>query len=241
MKKKKTTTITLGTLEKCSDDIDSVLDEALDNLFSGKKLSRDELLELNCKLSLLQDTIVDLSCIVDDINVGETKSFDGSKKLFRIATICNIILLLSGAALPAFAIEYLQYRLYARARKEAADILVYIGEIGKRGKDQVSRLLNYLDVTNIRIKKSFDVQEELEQDESRNQKFDMALDSVNALLKGYEMEESDEEVRTMVMQILKDGNAEGNTIDELAASMRDKLSKNKGGVSLKIRRGENGK
>lgn len=241
MKKKNATTITLGTLEKCSDDIDSVLDEALDNLFSGKKLSRDELLELNCKLSLLQDTIVDLSCIVDDINVGETKSFDGSKKLFRIATICNIILLLSGATIPALAIEYLQYRLYSRARKEAADILVYIGEIGKRGKDQVSRLLNYLDVTNVRIKKCFDVQEELEQDESRNQKFDMALDSVNNLLKGYEIEDIDEEVRTMVIQILKDGNAEGNTIDELATSMREKLNKDKGGIPLKIRRGENGK
>lgn len=241
MKKKNTTTITLGTLEKCSDDIDSVLDEALDNLFSGKKLSKDELLELNCKLSLVQDTIVDLSYIVEDINIGETKSFDGSKKLFRIATICNIILMLSGAAVPALAIEYLQYRLYSRAKQEVADILVYIGEIGKRGKTQVSRLLNYVDVTNIRIKKSFDVQEELEQDESRNQKFDMALDSVNALLKGYEIEDNDEEVRAMVMQILKDGNVEGNTIDELAANMRDKINKNKGGVSLKIRRGENGK
>lgn len=241
MKKENTTTITLGTLEKCSDDIDSVLDEALDNLFSGKKLSKDELLELNCKLSLLQDAIVDLSYIVEDINIGETKSFDGSKKLFRIATICNIILMLSGAAVPALAIEYLQYRLYSRAKKEVADILVYIGEIGKRGKTQVSRLLNYIDVTNIRIKKSFDVQEELEQDESRNQKFDMALDSVNALLKGYEIEDNDEEVRAMVMQILKDGNVEGNTIDELAANMRDKINKNKGGVSLKIRRGENGK
>lgn len=241
MKKKNTTTITLGTLEKCSDDIDSVLDEALDNLFSGKKLSKDELLELNCRLSLLQDTIVDLSYIVEDINIGETKSFDGSKKLFRIATICNIILMLSGAAVPALVIEYLQYRLYSRARKEVTDILVYIGEIGKRGKTQVSRLLNYIDVTNIRIKKSFDVQEELEQDESRNQKFDMALDSVNALLKGYEIEDNDEEVRAMVMQILKDGNVEGNTIDELAVNMRDKINKNKGGVSLKIRRGKNGK
>lgn len=241
MKKKNTTTITLGTLEKCSDDIDSVLDEALDNLFSGKKLSKDELLELNCRLSLLQDTIVDLSYIVEDINIGETKSFDGSKKLFRIATICNIILMLSGAAVPALVIEYLQYRLYSRARKEVTDILVYIGEIGKRGKTQVSRLLNYIDVTNIRIKKSFDVQEELEQDESRNQKFDMALDSVNALLKGYEIEDNDEEVRAMVMQILKDGNVEGNTIDELAANMRDKINKNKGGFSLKIRRGKNGK
>ena len=151
---------------------------------------------------------------------------------FKIGIVLNIILFLLGSPFFAIFLELIEYRLLIGADYAHQETNDYILAISNRGTKLVRRIENYQNTINIKIKKSLEVKEELDQDEEKNAKFDAALTLTDYLLRGYELEGVDPEILDLVKEILIEGGAEGETLGELIISMRAKLKSLEGGKTL---------
>ena len=85
----------------------------------------------------------------------------------------------------------------------------------------------------IKIKKKLEIKEELDADEELNSKFDAALTVMGYLLRGYEVDEIDSELENLIKEILIEGGADGETLEELVNNMRVKIDSLNGGNALK--------
>ena len=78
-----------------------------------------------------------------------------------------------------------------------------------------------------------EIKEELDADEELNSKFDAALTVMGYLLRGYEVDEIDSELENLIKEILIEGGADGETLEELVNNMRVKIDSLNGGNALK--------
>ena len=81
--------------------------------------------------------------------------------------------------------------------------------------------------------KKLEIKEELDADEELNSKFDAALTVMGYLLRGHEVDEIDSELENLIKEILIEGGADGETLEELVNNMRVKIDSLNGGNVLK--------
>ena len=227
MENKSKKVMTLIPLEEHLTSIENTLNEISDSLYGGKNLGKDDLLELNSKLSGEEEHLADIADAVDSVLKNEKNIF-----LSRLAIFCNIVLIITGNYILPILLTIIQHYLYENIKKESDDVIEYLVEIADRGASVGERILHYEETTSIKIKKKLQVNDELSNDEEKNAKFDFALGIVNYLLRGYDIDEIDDELVPLVKAILKDGGAEGETIEELTASMQSKIESQKGGKTF---------
>lgn len=210
-------------------EIDENLDVALDELFSGKRHSKEELLKINCFLNFIQSNIVYLADLVEACLKREKRSLFVSKMLFLLGMVCTVILFCTGGYLFAILVSLIQYKVLKKSESSSNFVFNYLYRVGTKGQEEANRLSNYMDVLNTRIKKSMDVKKVLDEDEVKNKRFDIALEIVSYIINGYEIDEADDEIISMVKCILKDGGAKGESLSELTSSIRNVVMKANGG------------
>ena len=74
--------------------------------------------------------------------------------------------------------------------------------------------------------------EELSDTDKKIANFSIAESTVQSLLQGNPVGKLDENVAALVKEMFKDGGAEGETIEELTASMQNKIESQKGGKAF---------
>lgn len=222
----------LRFLDQSCNEVETEIDKISDDLYVGKTFTKEELLNKNYQLNSAYEAITEIVATMDYIFDREKNNTIFSKMTFNFASIINILLFILGNPILAIILEYLQFKLYKSSKYHAYETLNYLTSVSEKGLNLINRVSNYQDTINAKIKKNLEVKEELDKDEEKNAKFDAALSLTNYLLQGYELEEADEEIIAMVKEILKDGGAEGNSIEELISNMRNKLESLEGGKVL---------
>lgn len=223
---------TLQLLSDNCDKLDNALNRISNELYTGKTLSREELLSLNCNISDIMDIIKDVAGVIDFILNREKHVIKSFKIGLKVALVANIILFALGNPLLAVILAFLQYELYKMTEEEHNETMDYLVIIADKGINLVNRADNYQETINVKIKKKFEIKEELDADEELNQKFDAALAVTDYLLRGYEIEDIDEVLENIIKQILIQGGAEGETLEELVNDMRGKIASLEGGKTL---------
>lgn len=222
----------LHILDRSCDEIEKEIDSVSKNLYAGKTFTKEELLSMNCKLNDTCEGINEVADTVEYMSKTGNQTYKTFKLGFKIGTVLNIILFLLGSPFFAIFLELIEYRLLISADYAHQETNDYILAISSRGTKLVRRIENYQNTINIKIKKSLEVKDELDQDEEKNAKFDAALTLTDYLLRGYELEGGDPEILDLVKEILIEGGAEGETLGELIISMRAKLKSLEGGKTL---------
>ena len=187
---------------------------------------------MNCKLNDTCEGINGVADTVEYMSKTGNQTYKIFKLGFKIGTVLNIILFLLGSPFFAIFLELIEYRLLIGADYAHQETNDYVLAISSRGTKLVRRIENYQNTINIKIKKSLEVKEQLDQDEEKNAKFDAALTLTGYLLRGHELEGGNPELLDLVKEILIEGGAEGETLGELIISMRAKLKSLEGGKTL---------
>ena len=224
---------TLNFLYKNCSKIEEKLDSASDELYTGKTLSREELLSLNCDISSIIVIINKTANVIDFIFNREKSIFKKFKMGIKVALVANVMLFVSGSPLLAIILTILQYKLYKMIEEEHDETIDYLALISDKGINLSNRAENYEETIDIKIKKKLEIKEELDADEELNSKFDAALTVLGYLLRGYEVDEIDSELENLIKEILIEGGADGETLEELVNNMRVKIDSLNGGNALK--------
>lgn len=215
------------------DKIENTLNEISNELYTGKMHSREELLSLNCSISSIMEIITDVAGVIDFVLNREKHVFKSLKVGLKVALAANVVLFILGNPILALVLGYLQYKLYEIVVEDYNEAVDYLAAIADKGNNLVNRADNYQETINVKIKKKFEIKDELDADEELNIKFDTALAITDYLLRGYEIADHDEVLEKIIMQILIQGGAEGKTLDELVNDMRGKIASLEGGKTLK--------
>ena len=224
---------TLNFLYKNCSKIEEKLDSFSDELYTGKTLSREELLSLNCDISSIIVIINKIANVIDFIFNTEKSIFKKFKIGVKVALVANVMLFVSGSPLLAIILTILQYTLYKMIEEEHDETIDYLALISDKGINLSNRAENYEETIDIKIKKKLEIKEELDADEELNSKFDAALTVLGYLLRGYEVDEIDSELENLIKEILIEGGADGETLEELVNNMRVKIDSLNGGNALK--------
>ena len=218
--------------DNCS-KIEEKLNSVSDELYTGKTFSREELLSLNCDISSIIDIINDIANVIDFIFNREKSIFKKFKIGVKVALVANVMLFVSGSPLLAIILTILQYTLYKMIEEEHDETIDYLALISDKGINLNNRAENYEETIDIKIKKKLEIKEELDADEELKSKFDAALTVMGYLLRGYEVDEIDSELENLIKEILIEGGADGETLEELVNNMRVKIDSLNGGNALK--------
>lgn len=218
--------------DNCS-KIEEKLNLVGDELYTGKTFSREELLSLNCDINSIIDIINDIANVTDFIVNREKSIFKKLKIGVKVALIANVMLFVSGSPFLAIILTILQYKLYKAIEEEHDETIDYLAVISEKGINLSNRAENYEETIDIKIKKKLEIKEELDADEELNFKFDTALTVLGYLLRGYEVDEIDSELENIIKEILIDGGAYGETLEELVNNTRVKIDSLNGGTALK--------
>ena len=218
--------------DNCS-KIEEKLNSVSDELYTGKTFSREELLSLNCDISSIIDIINDIANVIDFIFNREKSIFKKFKIGVKVALVANVMLFVSGSPLLAISLTILQYKLYKMIEEDHDETIDYLVLISDKGINLNNRAENYEETIDIKIKKKLEIKEELDADEELNSKFDAALTVMGYLLRGHEVDEIDSELENLIKEILIEGGADGETLEELVNNMRVKIDSLNGGNALK--------
>lgn len=218
--------------DNCS-KIEEKLNSVSDELYTGKTLPREELLSLNCDISSIIVIINKIANVIDFIFNREKSIFKKFKMGIKVALVANVMLFVSGSPLLAIILTILQYKLYKMIEEEHDETIDYLALISDKGINLSNRAENYEETIDIKIKKKLEIKEELDADEELNSKFDAALTVMGYLLRGYEVDEIDSELENLIKEILIEGGADGETLEELVNNMRVKIDSLNGGNALK--------
>lgn len=224
---------TLDFLYDNCDKIEEKLNAVGDELYTGKTFSREELLSLNCDINSIIDIINDIANVTDFIFNREKSIFKKLKIGVKVALIANVMLFALGSPLLAIILTILQYKLYKAIEEEHDETIDYLALISEKGINLNNRAENYEETIDIKIKKKLEIKEELDADEELNFKYDTALTVLGYLLRGYEVDEIDSELENIIKEILIDGGADGETLEELVNNTRVKIDSLNGGTALK--------
>ena len=134
---------TLNFLYKNCSKIEEKLDSASDELYTGKTLSREELLSLNCDISTIIDIINDIANVIDFILNREKSIFKKFKIGVKVALVANVMLFVSGSPLLAIILTILQYKLYKMIEEEHDETIDYLALISDKGINLNNRAENY--------------------------------------------------------------------------------------------------
>lgn len=218
--------------DNCS-KIEEKLNLVSDELYTGKTFSREELLSLNCDINNIIDIVNDIADVIDFILNREKSFFKEFKMGLKVALVANVMLFVSGSPLLAIILTILQYKLYKMIEEEHDETIDYLALISDKGINLSNRAENYEETIDIKIKKKLEIKEELDADEELNSKFDAALTVMGYLLRGHEVDEIDSELENLIKEILIEGGADGETLEELVNNMRVKIDSLNGGNALK--------
>ena len=218
--------------DNCS-KIEEKLNSVSDELYTGKTFSREELLSLNCDISSIIVIINKIANVIDFIFNREKSIFKKFKMGVKVALVANVMLFVSGSPLLAIILTILQYKLYKMIEEEHDETIDYLALISDKGINLNNRAENYEETIDIKIKKKLEIKEELDADEELNSKFDAALTVMGYLLRGHEVDEIDSELENLIKEILIEGGADGETLEELVNNMRVKIDSLNGGNALK--------
>ena len=218
--------------DNCS-KIEEKLNSVSDELYTGKTFSREELLSLNCDISSIIVIINKIANVIDFIFNREKSIFKKFKIGVKVALVANVMLFVSGSPLLAIILTILQYKLYKMIEEEHDETIDYLALISDKGINLSNRAENYEETIDIKIKKKLEIKEELDADEELNSKFDAALTVMGYLLRGHEVDEIDSELENLIKEILIEGGADGETLEELVNNMRVKIDSLNGGNALK--------
>ena len=218
--------------DNCS-KIEEKLNSVSDELYTGKTFSREELLSLNCDISSIIVIINKIANVIDFIFNREKSIFKKFKMGVKVALVANVMLFVSGSPLLAIILTILQYKLYKMIEEDHDETIDYLVLISDKGINLNNRAENYEETIDIKIKKKLEIKEELDADEELNSKFDAALTVMGYLLRGYEVDEIDSELENLIKEILIEGGADGETLEELVNNMRVKIDSLNGGNALK--------
>ena len=224
---------TLNFLYNNCSKIEEKLNSVSDELYTGKTFSREELLSLNCDISSIIDIINDIANVIDFIFNREKSIFKKFKIGVKVALVENVMLFVSGSPLLAIILTILQYKLYKMIEEDHDETIDYLALISDKGINLNNRAENYEETIDIKIKKKLEIKEELDADEELNSKFDAALTVMGYLLRGHEVDEIDSELENLIKEILIEGGADGETLEELVNNMRVKIDSLNGGNVLK--------
>ena len=218
--------------DNCS-KIEEKLNLVSDELYTGKTFSREELLNLNCDINNIIDIINDIADVIDFILNREKSFFKEFKMGLKVALVANIMLFVSGSPLLAIILTILQYKLYKMIEEDHDETIDYLALISDKGINLNNRAENYEETIDIKIKKKLEIKEKLDADKELNSKFDAALTVMGYLLRGHEVDEIDSELENLIKEILIEGGADGETLEELVNNMRVKIDSLNGGNALK--------
>ena len=218
--------------DNCS-KIEEKLNSVSNELYTGKTFSREELLSLNCDINNIIDIINDIANVIDFILNREKSIFKKFKMGVKVALVANVMLFALGSPLLAIILTILQYKLYKTIEEEHDETIDYLALISEKGINLSNRAENYEETIDIKIKKKLEIKEELDADEELNSKFDAALTVMGYLLRGYEVDEIDSELENLIKEILIEGGADGETLEELVNNTRVKIDSLNGGNALK--------
>ena len=218
--------------DNCS-KIEEKLNLVSDELYTGKTFSREELLSLNCDINNIIDIVNDIADVIDFILNREKSFFKEFKMGLKVALVANIMLFVSGSPLLAIILTILQYKLYKLIEEDYDETIDYLALISDKGINLNNRAENYEETIDIKIKKKLEIKEKLDADKELNSKFDAALTVMGYLLRGHEVDEIDSELENLIKEILIEGGADGETLEELVNNMRVKIDSLNGGNALK--------
>lgn len=218
--------------DNCS-KIEEKLNLVSDELYTGKTFSREELLNLNCDINNIIDIINDIADVIDFILNREKSFFKEFKMGLKVALVANVMLFVSGSPLLAIILTILQYKLYKMIEEDHDETIDYLALISDKGINLNNRAENYEETIDIKIKKKLEIKEKLDADKELNSKFDAALTVMGYLLRGHEVDEIDSELENLIKEILIEGGADGETLEELVNNMRVKIDSLNGGNALK--------
>ena len=218
--------------DNCS-KIEEKLNLVSDELYTGKTFSREELLNLNCDINNIIDIINDIADVIDFILNREKSFFKEFKMGLKVALVANVMLFVSGSPLLAIILTILQYKLYKIIEEDHDETIDYLVLISDKGINLNNRAENYEETIDIKIKKKLEIKEKLDADKELNSKFDAALTVMGYLLRGHEVDEIDSELENLIKEILIEGGADGETLEELVNNMRVKIDSLNGGNALK--------
>ncbi len=224
---------TLNFLYNNCSEIEEKLNSVSDELYTGKTFSKEELLSLNCDISSIIDIINDIADVIGFILNREKSFFKEFKMRVKVALVANVILFISGIPLLAIILSIFQYKLYKTIEEAHDETIDYLALISEKGINLSNRAENYEETIDIKIKKKLEIKEELDADEELNSKFDAALTVMSYLLRGYEVDEIDSELENLIKEILIEGGADGETLEELVNNTRVKIDSLNGGNALK--------
>ncbi len=233
MEKKSEKLKNFNILDEKINELESTLSVISSNLYGDKNLNEEQLSELISKLKGLEEVSTYVEGAVSTNLTVQRKLAQKSKFIFGTAFLSVIVFALStGLLLPAAICAFFQLLLASNFEKNYKEVDEYLKKISNRSTVASTKLENYQTSANVKMRMKNQDFEELSDTDKKIANFSIAESTVQSLLQGNPVGKLDENVATLVKEMLKDGGAEGETIEELTASMQSKIESQKGGKTF---------
>lgn len=233
MEKKSEKLKNFNILDEKINELESTLSVISSNLYGDKNLNEEQLSELISKLKGLEEVSTYVEGAVSTNLTAQRKLAQKSKFIFGTAFLSVIVFALStGLLLPAAICAFFQLLLASNFEKNYKEVDEYLKKISNRSTVASTKLENYQTSANVKMRMKNQDFEELSDTDKKIANFSIAESTVQSLLQGNPVGKLDENVATLVKEMLKDGGAEGETIEELTASMQSKIESQKGGKTF---------
>lgn len=233
MEKKSEKLKNFNILDEKINELESTLSVISSNLYGEKNLNEEQLSELISKLKGLEEVSSYVEGAVSTNLTAQKKLAKKSKFIFGAAFLSVIVFALStGLLLRAAICAFFQILLASNFEKDYKEVDEYLKKISNRSAVASAKLDNYQTSAKVKMRMKNQNFEELTDTDKKIANFSIAESTVQSLLQGNPVGKLDENVAALVKEMLKDGGAEGETIEELTASMQSKIESQKGGKTF---------
>lgn len=233
MEKKSEKLKNFNILDEKINELESTLSVISSNLYGEKNLNEEQLSELISKLKGLEEVSSYVEGAVSTNLTAQKKLAKKSKFIFGAAFLSVIVFALStGLLLPAAICAFFQILLASNFEKDYKEVDEYLKKISNRSAVASAKLDNYQTSAKVKMRMKNQDFEELTDTDKKIANFSIAESTVQSLLQGNPVGKLDENVAALVKEMLKDGGAEGETIEELTTSMQNKIESQKGGKTF---------
>ena len=214
------------------DSLNRKLDYISDQLYSGDKLSIDELTDLVLYVEVVNFELLKFYKSLKKIGEIENKHNRILDIIFKLSLIVAAILIGLGSFVLAGILVAIQYYLHTLIKKSSNEVADYIDSVIKKGESVDRRVKQYQEITSIKLQKQLEKDDEEVLTEEEMLEFEKALEMVNALLNDEDVKEYSEHTRMLARKYLEDAGAKGETLEELAEDLKTKAVDLKGGRTL---------
>lgn len=224
MNKKSKKIKNLDVLDEKINELESTLNDVSTDLYGGKELSEEQILELKSKLKDSES----ISAYVDEavtLNLKSEREFAKKTKfVLGTAISVDVLLALTGAIIPAGLAALVQVMLAGIVKKNSQEIVEHLKQVSTRSSVAGQRLSNYQTSANVKMKKLNKDFSDLSDTDLKIAKYSLAEDAVQSLLHGAEVGQLDADVALLAKEMLKDYGAEGETLEDLASDLKTKIA-----------------